>query len=153
MNVSFNELLGVDDIVLEFQDIISILHEKSEYKNFRTKLPIGVFLYGPPGTGKGTLAHARAREANVAFSTFLLVILEGEMKTLPLLHTEMEKCNKDGSMVVVITATDSPETLDSTFMSSGQFYKTFQVTEPDEDSRRKKARFCFKDHIKEEDEC
>ncbi|GJS54548.1 hypothetical protein Tco_0627910 [Tanacetum coccineum] len=47
MNVSFNELLGVDDIVLEFQDIISILHEKSEYKNFRAKLPIGVFLYGP----------------------------------------------------------------------------------------------------------
>ncbi|GKC43942.1 ATPase, AAA-type, core, P-loop containing nucleoside triphosphate hydrolase, partial [Tanacetum coccineum] len=67
MNVSFNELLGVDDIVLEFQDIISILHEKSEYKNFRAKLPIGVFLYGPPGTGKGTLAHAMAREANVPF--------------------------------------------------------------------------------------
>ncbi|PWA49253.1 ATPase, AAA-type, core, P-loop containing nucleoside triphosphate hydrolase [Artemisia annua] len=67
MNVYFNDLISVDDIILEFQDIISILHGKSEYKNFRAKLPIGVFLYGPPGTGKGTLAHAMAREANVPF--------------------------------------------------------------------------------------
>ncbi|GKC53503.1 ATPase, AAA-type, core, P-loop containing nucleoside triphosphate hydrolase, partial [Tanacetum coccineum] len=64
MNVSFNELLGVDDIIHEFQDIISILHGKSEHRNFRSKLPIGVFLYGPPGTGKCTLAHAMARESN-----------------------------------------------------------------------------------------
>jgi SpoVK/Ycf46/Vps4 family AAA+-type ATPase len=63
----------------------------------------------------------------------------------------MDKCNKDGSMVVVIATTDSPETLDSTFMSSCQFYKIFHVAKPDEDSRRKKAGFCFKDLIMEED--
>ncbi|PWA35379.1 ATPase, AAA-type, core, P-loop containing nucleoside triphosphate hydrolase [Artemisia annua] len=67
------------------------------------------------------------------------------------LHNEMDKCNKDGSMVVVIAATDSPEALDSTFMSSCQFYKTFHVAKPDEDSRQKKAGFCFKDLIMEED--
>ncbi|GJV16759.1 ATPase, AAA-type, core, P-loop containing nucleoside triphosphate hydrolase [Tanacetum coccineum] len=70
MNVSFNELLGVDDIIHEFQDIISILHGKSEHRNFRSKLPIGVFLYGPPGTGKCTLAHAMARESNAKKANF-----------------------------------------------------------------------------------
>ncbi|GKE32618.1 ATPase, AAA-type, core, P-loop containing nucleoside triphosphate hydrolase [Tanacetum coccineum] len=153
MNVSFNELLGVDDIIHEFQDIISILHGKSEHKNFRSKLPIGVFLYGPPGTGKCTLAHAMAREANVPFFCLsACYIRRGDVRIKSLfyearrcspsivfiddvdeiaskrenydsdpnlveLQTEMEKCNKDGIMVVVIVATYSPETLDSTFMS------------------------------------
>nr|GEU71373.1 ATPase, AAA-type, core, P-loop containing nucleoside triphosphate hydrolase [Tanacetum cinerariifolium] len=150
INVSFNELLGVDDIIHEFQDIISILHGKSEHKNFRSKLPIGVFLYGPPGTGKCTLAHAMAREANVPFFCLsACYIRRGDTRLQ--LQTEMEKCNKDGIMVMVKAATDSPETLDSTFMSSCQIYKTFHVAKPDEDSRRKKANFCFKDHIKKED--
>ena len=63
----------------------------------------------------------------------------------------MEKCNKDGSMVVVIAATDSLETLDPAFMSSRQFYKTFYLAKPDEDSRRKKVHLYYKDYIMEED--
>lgn len=63
----------------------------------------------------------------------------------------MDKCNKYGEMVVVIAATDSPETLDPAFISSSRFYKTYHVTKPDQDCRHKKAAFCFKDHIKAED--
>nr|GEV06099.1 ATPase, AAA-type, core, P-loop containing nucleoside triphosphate hydrolase [Tanacetum cinerariifolium] len=68
------------------------------------------------------------------------------------LHTEMDKCNKDGEMVVVIAATDKPETLNPAFMNSSRFYNTYHVTKPDQDCRHKKAGFYFKDHIKEEDE-
>ncbi|GJV14183.1 ATPase, AAA-type, core, P-loop containing nucleoside triphosphate hydrolase [Tanacetum coccineum] len=67
-NVTFNRLMGVDDIILiELKDIISILHGQSESKKFRSKLPNGVLLYGPRRNGKTTLVHAMAREARVPF--------------------------------------------------------------------------------------
>ncbi|PWA92200.1 ATPase, AAA-type, core, P-loop containing nucleoside triphosphate hydrolase [Artemisia annua] len=71
--------------------------------------------------------------------------------TLFQLHTEMEKCNEDGKMVMVIAATSSPETLDPALMSSGWFQKTFYVAKPDEDSRRKMVHFHLKDYIMKED--
>lgn len=187
MNVSFNELMGVDDIILEFQDIISMLHRNGDCKKSRESLPNGVLLYGPPGTGKSTVVHAMAREAKVPFfSVSACYIASGHVRIRSLfnearrcspsivfiedvdeiasprencesdpylieLHTEMEKCNKDGSMVVVIAATDSLETLDPAFMSSRQFYKTFYLAKPDEDSRRKKVHLYYKDYIMEED--
>ncbi|GJV14187.1 ATPase, AAA-type, core, P-loop containing nucleoside triphosphate hydrolase [Tanacetum coccineum] len=63
----------------------------------------------------------------------------------------MEKCNKDGKMVMVIAATDSPETLDPALTNSGWFQKTFHVAKPDEDSRRKIVHFHLKDYIMKED--
>nr|GEZ57543.1 ATPase, AAA-type, core, P-loop containing nucleoside triphosphate hydrolase [Tanacetum cinerariifolium] len=63
----------------------------------------------------------------------------------------MEKCNKDGKMVMVIAATDSLETLDPALMSSGWFQKTFNVAKPDEDSRRNMVHFHLKDYIRKED--
>ncbi|GJY12603.1 ATPase, AAA-type, core, P-loop containing nucleoside triphosphate hydrolase [Tanacetum coccineum] len=63
----------------------------------------------------------------------------------------MEKCNKDGSMVVVVAATHSLETLDPALMSSYWFQKTFHVAKPEEDSKRKKVGLYFKDYILEED--
>nr|GEV04208.1 ATPase, AAA-type, core, P-loop containing nucleoside triphosphate hydrolase [Tanacetum cinerariifolium] len=84
MNVSFNELLGVDDIVLEFQDIISILHEKSEYKNFRAKLPIGVFL--------PELEKARRCSPSIVFIDYVDVIA-----------SQRENCDSDPNLVELHT--------------------------------------------------
>ena len=63
----------------------------------------------------------------------------------------MEKCNKDGKMVMVIACTTSPETLDPALMSSGRFYKTVHVAKPDKDCRRKMVHFHLKDYIMKED--
>ncbi|GJY61815.1 ATPase, AAA-type, core, P-loop containing nucleoside triphosphate hydrolase [Tanacetum coccineum] len=185
-NITFDDLAGVDDIILELKDIISILHGKSESKKFRSKLPNGVLLYGPGRNGKTILVHAMAREARVPFfPIYADDIVSGDVRlknlfnearrcspsivyikhvddiaqqgncksdpTLIQLHTEMEKCNKDGKMVMVIAATDSLETLDPALMSSGWFQKTFNVAKPDEDSRRKMVHFHLKDYIRKED--
>ncbi|GKD08547.1 ATPase, AAA-type, core, P-loop containing nucleoside triphosphate hydrolase, partial [Tanacetum coccineum] len=62
-NVSFDELMGVDDIIKQFRQYICVLQGKSERKS----LPQGIFLFGPPRTGKTTLVHAMAHEAKVSF--------------------------------------------------------------------------------------
>nr|XP_043609310.1 probable inactive ATP-dependent zinc metalloprotease FTSHI 3, chloroplastic [Erigeron canadensis]XP_043609318.1 probable inactive ATP-dependent zinc metalloprotease FTSHI 3, chloroplastic [Erigeron canadensis] len=53
------------------------------------------------------------------------------------LDLEIESCNKDGSMVMVIVTPIKPETLDSASMRSCRFFKKVHMGLPDEDSRRK----------------
>ncbi|KAJ0558251.1 putative AAA+ ATPase domain, ATPase, AAA-type, core, AAA ATPase, AAA+ lid domain-containing protein [Helianthus annuus] len=57
-------------------------------------------------------------------------------QTLNQLLTEMDGFDKDAS-VVVIAATNRPETLDSALMRPGRFSRKVLVGEPDEEGRRK----------------
>ncbi|CAI9287187.1 unnamed protein product [Lactuca saligna] len=118
--------------------------------NLGAKLPRGVLLTGPTGTGKTLLARAVAGEADVAFfsiSASELVEIDavgGERgsssnserdQTLNQLLTEMDGFEKS-SNVVVIAATNRPESLDSALMRPGRFSRKVVVGEPDEDGRR-----------------
>nr|GEV29705.1 ATPase, AAA-type, core, P-loop containing nucleoside triphosphate hydrolase [Tanacetum cinerariifolium] len=67
------------------------------------------------------------------------------------LHTEMDKCVKDGTMVVVIASTNKQETLDPYLFESPWFNRLFHVAKPDEDCRRKACGLYLKDNVKEED--
>ncbi|PWA77448.1 ATPase, AAA-type, core, P-loop containing nucleoside triphosphate hydrolase [Artemisia annua] len=64
INISFDDLTGVDSTLREFQYMITIL--KGTRVDNRL-LPAGIILYGPPGAGKNTFVHALARETNVSF--------------------------------------------------------------------------------------
>ena len=66
-NVRFSDVAGIDDSLLEVQQIIDYLKNPQIYTKLGAKPPKGVLLEGPPGTGKTLLARALAGEANANF--------------------------------------------------------------------------------------
>ncbi|KAI3808613.1 hypothetical protein L1987_24568 [Smallanthus sonchifolius] len=71
-------------------------------------------------------------------------------QTLNQLLTEMDGFEKDAS-VVVIAATNRPETLDSALMRPGRFSRKVLVGEPDEEGRRKIFALYLRDVLMKED--
>ncbi|MEZ0343499.1 MAG: ATP-dependent zinc metalloprotease FtsH [Caldimicrobium sp.] len=67
INVTFNDVAGVDEAVEELKEIIEFLKNPLKFVALGAKIPKGVLLVGPPGTGKTLLARAIAGEAGVPF--------------------------------------------------------------------------------------
>lgn len=67
INVTFNDVAGVDEAVEELKEIIEFLKNPQKFVSLGAKIPKGVLLVGPPGTGKTLLARAIAGEAGVPF--------------------------------------------------------------------------------------
>lgn len=67
MNVTFNDVAGVDEAKLELEEVIDFLRQPAKYQKLGGRIPKGVLLVGPPGTGKTLLAKAVAGEARVSF--------------------------------------------------------------------------------------
>ena len=67
IDVSFDDVAGVDEAKEELAEIIGFLRSPEEYGRLGARLPKGILLVGPPGTGKTLLARAVAGEAGVPF--------------------------------------------------------------------------------------
>ena len=67
VDVSFEDVAGVDEAVAELVEIIDFLKHPDKYREFGGSLPKGLLLVGPPGTGKTLLAKAVAGESHVPF--------------------------------------------------------------------------------------
>uniref|UniRef100_A0A1B6HZT6 AAA+ ATPase domain-containing protein n=1 Tax=Homalodisca liturata TaxID=320908 RepID=A0A1B6HZT6_9HEMI len=67
INVTFNDVKGVDEAKQELKDVVEFLKNPEKFSSLGGKLPKGVLLVGPPGTGKTLLARAVAGEAGVPF--------------------------------------------------------------------------------------
>jgi cell division protease FtsH len=67
LDVSFQDVAGVDEAKAELVEIIDFLKNPEKYQRLGGRIPKGVLLVGPPGTGKTLLAKAVAGEAAVAF--------------------------------------------------------------------------------------
>jgi len=67
IDVTFNDVAGVDEAKAELKEIVDFLTEPESYGRLGARIPKGLLLVGPPGTGKTLLARAVAGEAGVPF--------------------------------------------------------------------------------------
>ena len=177
VNVTFNDVAGIDEAVEELKEIVEFLKTPQKYQALGGRIPRGVLLVGPPGTGKTMLAKAVAGEAGVPFfglsgSDFVemyvgvgaarvrdmfqqalqrapAIIFIDELdalgkvrgsgapgghdereQTLNALLVEMDGFSTDQS-VIVMGATNRPETLDPALMRPGRFDRHVLVDRPD----------------------
>jgi len=69
VNVTFNDVAGVDEAKEEVGELVDFLRDPSKFQKLGGKIPRGVLMVGSPGTGKTLLAKAIAGEAKVPFFT------------------------------------------------------------------------------------
>ncbi|RPI77079.1 MAG: ATP-dependent metallopeptidase FtsH/Yme1/Tma family protein [Desulfobacteraceae bacterium] len=67
LNVTFNDVAGVDEAKQELVEVIEFLRHPGKYTQLGGKMPRGILLVGPPGSGKTLLAKAVAGESKVPF--------------------------------------------------------------------------------------
>jgi cell division protease FtsH len=182
MNITFNDVAGVDEAKEELQEVIEFLREPKRFQRLGGKIPRGVLLVGHPGTGKTLLAKAVAGEAGVPFfslsgSDFVEMFVgvgasrvrdlfeqarkaskvsgkgaivfideidavgrqrfagigggnDEREQTLNALLVEMDGFNPQ-SGVIVVAATNRPDTLDPALLRPGRFDRQIVVTLPD----------------------
>lgn len=65
--VTFDDIIGLDDIKKELEITIDILKNTEKYKEKGVRIPKGIVLEGEPGNGKTLLAKAIAGEAGLNF--------------------------------------------------------------------------------------
>ena len=67
INVSFDDVAGIDEAKEELVELVEFLKKPKVYSDAGAKIPKGCLLVGQPGTGKTLLAKAIAGEAGVPF--------------------------------------------------------------------------------------
>ena len=149
---TFADVAGQEEAKEALKEIVDFLHNPQKYAEIGATLPKGALLVGPPGTGKTLLAKAVAGEAHVPFfsnekAPCIVFIDEIDTigkkrdgggiggndereQTLNQLLTEMD--GFDGQKgVVILAATNRPESLDQALLRPGRFDRRIPVELPD----------------------
>ena len=157
--VTFEDVAGEEEAKEALKEIVDFLEHPDKYASIGAKLPKGALLVGPPGTGKTLLAKAVAGDMGAAKVRDLFkqanekapcIVFIDEIdtigkkrdtgagiggndereQTLNQLLTEMD--GFDGKKgVVILAATNRPESLDPALLRPGRFDRRIPVELPD----------------------
>ena len=150
--VTFADVAGGDEAKAELVEIVDFLKDSQDYGRLGARITKGVLLVGPPGTGKTLLAKAVVGEAAVPFfsisgSEFVEMFVgvgagrtrgvgghDESEQTLNQLLTEMDGFDSSVGLII-LTATNRPETLDQALLRAGRFDRQVLVDRPDKKGR------------------
>ena len=154
VDVSYEDIGGLKDEVKKVREMIEIPLKRPElFDKLGIAPPKGVLMHGPPGTGKTLLAKAVASEReyfeeaeenapSIIFIDELDAIApkredtqgETERRTVAQLLTLMDGLKSRGQ-VVVIGATNRPDSLDQALRRPGRFDREIEIGVPDSEER------------------
>lgn len=150
--VTFADVAGGDEAKAELVEIVDFLKDSQDYGRLGARITKGVLLVGPPGTGKTLLAKAVAGEAavpcfSISGSEFVEMFVgvgagrtrgvgghDESEQTLNQLLTEMDGFDSSVGLII-LTATNRPETLDQALLRAGRFDRQVLVDRPDKKGR------------------
>ncbi|KAL1121965.1 hypothetical protein AAG570_003373 [Ranatra chinensis] len=159
--VGYDDIGGCRKQLAQIKEMVELpLRHPSLFKAIGVKPPRGILLYGPPGTGKTLIARAVANETGAFF--FLINAFEEANKYAPAIifideldaiapkrektHGEVERRIvsqlltlmdglKQGSHVIVMAATNRPNSIDGALRRFGRFDREIDIGIPDSTGR------------------
>ena len=132
VDVSYEDIGGLKEEVKKVREMIEIPLKRPElFEKLGIAPPKGVLMHGPPGTGKTLLAKAVASESDAHF----IAINGVERRTVAQLLTLMDGLKSRGQ-VVVIGATNRPDSLDPALRRPGRFDREIEIGVPDSEERK-----------------
>ena len=136
--IKFSDVAGEDEAKESLAEIVDYLHDPSKYREIGASMPKGILLVGPPGTGKTMLAKEKA--PCIVFIDEIDAIgkkRDGQIggndereQTLNQLLTEMDGFEGNNG-VIILAATNRPESLDPALTRPGRFDRRVPVELPD----------------------
>ncbi|XP_057436193.1 ATP-dependent zinc metalloprotease FTSH 5, mitochondrial-like [Lotus japonicus] len=164
-STKFSDIIGIDEAKAKLKEIVHYLRDPKFFTHLGGKFPKGFFLVGPPSTGKTMLARAVAGEVGVPFfscsgSEFkdkfagarrMSDLFAAAKKQSPCiifidaidaigagqnqLLVEIDGV-KENDGIIVIAATNVPESIDEALLRPGRFDRYAIVSKPDVEARR-----------------
>ena len=152
--VSYDDIGGLGDAVKKIREMVELpLRHPELFKRLGVEAPKGVLLHGPPGTGKTMLAKAVAGETSSNFISIggpeivskfygesegkLREIFKEAEENAPsiIFIDEIDSIAPKRDKVVVIGATNRPNSIDEALRRPGRFDREIEIGIPDRDGR------------------
>jgi cell division protease FtsH len=135
INISFNDVAGVDEAKEEVAELVEFLRDPSKFQKLGGKIPRGVLMVGSPGT------QAKKHSPCIIFIDEIDAVGRHRGAGLGGGHDEREQTlnqllvEMDGfegnEGVIVIAATNRPDVLDPALLRPGRFDRQVVVPLPD----------------------
>ncbi|CAI0379091.1 unnamed protein product [Linum tenue] len=134
-DIGYEDIGGVRKQLALIREAVELPMRHPElFKAIGVKPPRGILLYGPPGTGKTLIARAIASETGAAFFCVNGTNGEVERRVVAQLLTLMDGL-KSRANVVVLGATNRPNSIDPALRRFGRFDREIDIGVPDETGR------------------
>ena len=116
MQVTFDDVVGLDEEIVELKTLIEILKHPNKYQTKGISVPKGMIMHGEAGTGKTLMARALSNETNLPF--YLIgsdkYHFEDRSEAISSLEAVFKKAEETAPSIIFIDELDS-------FLECGRF--------------------------------